>query len=103
MAAPFQAAWGQLLADWGPPHPAAGAQLPHPAILRGAKDLTSVLAGAGGSALSEEDESCLVPVRILIEGRGTLGDNTMICLPLQTDLQALAGTVMDKAFLLPEE
>lgn len=47
---------------------------------------------AATSIGGKEDDDFLVPVRLLVQGRGTLSENTMICLPLESDLQALAGT-----------
>jgi len=89
VAAPFRPAWSRLLAEWG-----ENAPMPRPIILRCPTDSLASRLGVK-SEEGEEGQELLVPVRLLIQGRGTLSQNTMICLPLLTDLQALAGRLFE--------
>jgi hypothetical protein len=101
--------WDRLLADWrtsSPPQTGGKKKSwPVPVLLRCSEDQrASVLRketekvaskesrDAATSIGGKEDDDFLVPVRLLVQGRGTLSENTMICLPLESDLQALAGT-----------
>jgi hypothetical protein len=81
VAAPFRPSWSCLLAEWR----RENAPLPQPVVLRCPEESLALFLTSG------EGEDVLVPVRLLIQGRGTLSQNTMICLPLHADLQALAG------------
>merc|ERR1712002_802772 len=40
----------------------------------------------------ERFADCLVPVRLVIKGKGKLGYNTLICLPTQEDLEEEASS-----------
>ncbi len=109
MAAPFLLPWDRLLADWrtlAPPQTRGkNDSWPVPVLLRCSEDrrvsvlknktekVASKESGEAATSIGEkEDDDLLVPVRLLVQGRGTLSENTMICLPLESDLQALAGT-----------
>jgi hypothetical protein len=83
VAAPFRPSWSCLLAEWR----RENAPLPQSVVLRCPEESLALFLA------SEEGEDVLVPVRLLIQGRGTLSQNTMICLPLNSDLQALAGGI----------
>jgi POPLD (NUC188) domain len=76
-------------------HPAdigQGASSIFPVVLRCESQLTSIFGTPQTN--TQKEESCLVPVRIRIQGRGTLGPNSMLCLPLPSDLQELAGKLL---------
>ena len=76
--------WGQLLTQWASDSEIIVGDKDF-YVIRDKEKLKTLVAGE--SIELEDGDKCLVPVMVRPEGKGTLGQQTMLCLPVSTDHQ----------------
>lgn len=84
---PFKCLWSQLVNDWNNNHTNADGGF---YVLRDPVHLETIQRSLNsGSAISLSDlpTNCLIPITVTMDSRGTLANNSLICLPKPSDLK----------------